>query len=359
MKIFYIKPNNSSFIRGDEDILARHFQLSSIVLNQSKGNLEYALNLLKMCFQLFQKGIFGKTVFVCWFADYHAALMVFFAKITWSKSVIFIGGQEAVCYPELNKGVYRNKIRGRFVSYSLRNASLVIANHQSLIYHENSYYNSENPHIDGVKHYVKDFRTPFNVVYNGINPMKFVRDMNIPKQKNLILTVGTMSHYGDFLNKGFDLFIQVAARKPELEFILIGLNPIYLTWVEDEFSVSKIKNLKIIPSFCPQEILNECYNKATIFVQASITEGMPNTLSEAMLMGCIPVGSNINGIPDAIGDTGVVVKHRLVEELENAIDKALKMNTSNAARQRVIELFSFEKREKQLIQIFEKFYIRH
>ncbi len=355
MQIFYIKPNNSSFIRGDEAILARHFQLSSIVLNQSKGNLVYSLNIFKMCLQLLQKGIFGKAVFVCWFADYHAALMVLFAKITRSKSVIFIGGQEAVCYPELNKGVYRNKIRGRFVSYSLRNASLVIANHKSLIYHENDYYTPEKPHVDGVKHYVKGFRTPFNIVFNGIDSTKFVRDFSISKQENRILTVGTMSHLGDFQNKGFDLFIQVAARKPELNFVLIGLNPAYLNWVEEKFSVSKIENLKIIPSFCPQEILIENYNKAAVFVQASITEGMPNTLSEAMLMGCIPVGSNINGIPDAIGDTGVVVKHRSVDELANAIDKAVMMNTSTAAYQRVVEMFSFEKREKQVIEIFEKF----
>jgi len=73
--------------------------------------------------------------------------------------------------------------------------------------------------------------------------------------------------------------------------------------------------------------LNEKYNQAKVFVQASITEGMPNTLSEAMLLECIPVGSNINGIPDAIGETGIIIKHRKVEELEIGINKALKMNT--------------------------------
>jgi len=354
MQIVYIKPNNSSFIRGDEEILARHYKVLPVLLNQSKGNWVYSLNIVKMCFQLLYKGLTANTIFVCWFADYHSALMVFLAKLTGNKSVIFIGGQETVCYWELGKGVYRKKIRAAFVKFSLRNASQVIANHQSLIYHENKYYNAENPHIDGVKHYVAGFKTPVDIVYNGIDPQKFVRNFDIAKQENLVLTVGTMNHKGDFLNKGFDMFIQAAARKPELEFVLIGLNPNYLDWVETEYSVSKISNLKIIPSFCPQEILNENYNKARVFVQASITEGMPNTLSEAMLLECIPVGSNINGIPDAIGDTGVVVMHRSVEEIGAAIDKALQMKTSEAARKRVIELFSFQKREKQLVEIFEK-----
>ena len=354
MKIIFIKPNNSSFIRGDEEILARHYKVIPLLLNQSKGNLVYSMNMLRKCFKLVAEGIFGKAVFVCWFADYHSAVMVFLAKLTGSKSIIFIGGQEAVCYWELGKGVYRNKIRALFVKYSLRNTSHVIANHESLIYHENSYYNADNPHIDGVKHYVKEFQSPVDIVFNGIDPKKFVRDYNVTKQDNLVLTVGTMNHLGDFQNKGFDMFIQVAARNPQWNFVLIGLNRNYIDWVEEHFIASKIPNLKIIPSFCPQEILNESYNKAKVFVQASITEGMPNTLSEAMLMECIPVGSNINGIPDAIGDTGVIVMHRSVEEIESAIGIAMEMNTSKAARQRVIELFSFEKREKQLVAIFEK-----
>ena len=71
-----------------------------------------------------------------------------------------------------------------------------------------------------------------------------------------------------------------------------------------------------------------------------------------MLLECIPVGSNINGIPDAIGDTGVVIRQRNVEDLETGIRHALKKETGLQARQRVIELFSFERRERELLRIF-------
>ncbi|MGC3976843.1 MAG: glycosyltransferase [Paludibacteraceae bacterium] len=100
--------------------------------------------------------------------------------------------------------------------------------------------------------------------------------------------------------------------------------------------------------------MNESYNKAKVFVQASITEGMPNTLSEAMLLECIPVGSNINGIPDAIGDAGIVIQRRSTDDLGAGIRQALKMNTSELARKRVIEMFSFEKRDRQLKDVIEK-----
>ena len=350
-RIIYIKPANSSFIRGDQQIFEKKYKVTPFLMNQNKNNFIYGIQLFKLFFYLlfcvFRKNI----IFVSWFADYHSALMAFVAKLIHKKSVIFIGGQEAVSYPELKKGVYRKKFRGICVKFALRNTTLIIANHKSLIYHENYYYNPEKPHIDGIKHYVDGLNTKTEIVFNGIDSSKFKRDLSIEKENNLILTVGTMSQIGDFYNKGFDLFIEAARRNSELNFVLIGLSPNYLDWTEENYKVSQIKNLQIIPSFCPHEVLNEKYNKAKVFVQASITEGMPNTLSEAMLLECIPVGSNINGIPDAIGDTGIVIKQRRVEDLEAGIMQALEMNSGKMARQRVLNMFSFEKREKEILEI--------
>lgn len=351
IRIVYITPNNSTFTRGDQKIFEKFADISTISLSQLKGNIKYAFKSLKMFVYLISKVFTKNIVFIAWFADYHSAVMTLAAKLTGKKSIILIGGQEAVCYKELNKGVYRNKIRSAFVKYALRNTSLIIANHKSLIYHENYYYNQENPHIDGIKHYVKGLKTPVEIINNGVDTSKFIRDYSIQKNDNLILTVGTMNQTGDFYNKGFDLFIMAAKRNPNLQFILIGLHPNFIKWTEENFQFSKIVNLKIIPSYCPHEILNESYNKAKVFVQASITEGMPNTLSEAMLLECIPVGSKTNGIPDAIGDTGIVIEKRSVEELEKGILEALKMNTAKQARERVMELFSIEKRELEFRNI--------
>lgn len=353
-RIFYIKPNNSSFIRNDEKIFSRHFKVESILLQQSKGNIIYGINLLKLLVRLIIKSIDRSVIFVSWFGDYHSAIASFVGKLTGIKTFIFIGGQEAVLYPDLQKGVYRQTIRAAFVKYALKNTDLIIANHSSLLYHENYYYNATNPHIDGIKHYVKGLNTPTEILYNGIDTDKFLRDVTIEKSDNLILTVGTMHHTGDFYNKGFDLFIEAAKINPDLNFVLIGLNPNYLKWTDENYGASNIKNLRIIPSFCPQELLNEMYNKAKVFVQASITEGMPNTLSEAMLLECIPVGSNVNGIPDAIGNTGIIIKQRNVTELSKAIRAALQLKTAKLARERVIEQFSLAVRETKLLEIMHQ-----
>jgi glycosyltransferase involved in cell wall biosynthesis len=62
--------------------------------------------------------------------------------------------------------------------------------------------------------------------------------------------------------------------------------------------------------------LVELYNRHEFYLQLSVAEGFPNTLCEAMLCGCIPIGSNVFSIPKIIGDTGFVLKHRNMDELK-------------------------------------------
>jgi len=350
--IIFIKPTNSSFIATDQRILEKYYNVIPYLLDQNKGKVRYFRNLFLLAIFLLKNA--GKSkAFICWFGDYHAAVMVFMAKLTKKTSVILAGGQEAICYRELGKGVYLKRFRGFLVKYALRNCSLILPNHQSLIYHENSFYNPANPHIDGIKHYVKGIKGEIIIVPNGIDTFRIDRNTEIQKDPNLVLTVGTMNKESDFYNKGFDLFIELARRCQSQEFVAIGVKRFYLDWIEERYKISEIRNLKIIPSFCPDEVLIEYYNKANVYLQISITEGMPVSLGEAMLCECIPIGSNVNGIPDAIGTTGVIVYKRDLDELESALKKALAMNTGNLARLHTIENFSIEKREKKLFEVLE------
>ena len=354
-KIIFIKPSNSSFINGDEEILKKHFEVDSYLASFKKEKIQFFSEALKLFFYLIFKTK-KANLYITWFADYHAAIVVLAAKILCKKSIIFIGGQEAICYPELNKGVYLKKGRALCVKFALKNTNLIIANHKSLIYHENYYYNQTNPHIDGIKHYIPELKTPIEIIYNGINPDKIKRDFNIEKKSNLVLTVGTMNQINDFINKGFDLFIEVAKRNKNINFVLISLKDQYKSWVEEHYNISEIKNLKVIPYFCTDETLVYNYNIAKVYVQPSITEGMPVSLCEAMLCECIPVGSNVNGIPDAIGNTGIIINKRNVIELESAILKALHLNSGSEAREQILKNFTFEIKEEKLIKTINNYF---
>ena len=351
-KILYIKPANSSFILNDQKILEKHFDVRSYLISPKKSGLQILTGLFKLI--VFILGNAGNTkVILTWFGDYHAAVIVCCGRLLHIKVVIFAGGQEAIFYPELKKGVYYKKYRGMFVKYALRNADLIIPNHQSLVYHENFYYDPKGKK-DGIKYYIPDLKTRIAVLPNGIDTTKFFRDASIKKNPGQVLTVGTMHSIYDFINKGFDLFIRVAERNPDLEFVLIGIRKEFLPWVEENYHVSRIRNLELIFSFCPDDVLFKQYNTAKVFVQASITEGMPNTISEAMLCECIPVGSNVNGIPDAMGGTGIIIQTREVGEVGKAIHLALAMNSGALARSFVTKYFSLENREKALTIILSE-----
>jgi glycosyltransferase involved in cell wall biosynthesis len=351
LRIIYIKPANSSFILSDQRILEKQFQVIPYLVPRPAKKFLFPLGLLRLFFFLMWNG-WRCRAFVCWFGDYHAAVMVFSGKLLRKKTIIFAGGQEAVCYKELGKGVYLNPVRGEFVKYALRNASMLLPNHVSLMYHENHFYQPGNPHIDGINHYVGKVKGVVNVIPNGIDFTRISRDPSIVKDPDLVLTVGTMSSEADFYNKGFDLFIELARRMPERKFVMIGVNRNYMTWMEEKYRPAEVKNLTVIPSYCPDDILKQYFNQAKVYLQISITEGMPVSLGEAMLCECIPVGSNVNGIPDAIGDTGIIVFQREIGALTEAVNKAMTLDTGDQAREHTLSLFSMELREERILKAF-------
>lgn len=352
-RIIFIKPADSSFILTDQKILEKYYRVTPYLVKASADKLKYVRSLLSLSLFLARQ-VWKSDALTCWFGDFHAAIMVFFARLAGKPSLIFAGGQESVCYKELGKGVYLKKVRGAMVKYALRNCTVIMPNHASLIYHVNHFYSYDNPHIDGIDHYVGKIRGQYEVIPNGIDKSRIDRDTDIMKDPRMVLTVGTMYKKSDFLNKGFDLFIEAARRCSDLTFVLIGIPRPFLEWTENEWKVSEISNLTVIPSYCPSEVLREYFNKATVYLQVSITEGMPVSLGEAMLCECIPVGSNVNGIPDAIGDNGVIVHRREVDEVVAAIRKALSMGTGKQARWHTLESFSDQKREARIREVFEK-----
>jgi glycosyltransferase involved in cell wall biosynthesis len=351
-KLLFVKHANSSFIKADQVILEKSYWVIPFLINQKKSPFHFFFRMLALIVFVVRNA-FGTIAMVTWFGDYHSAVLTFFGKLLRIKVIIFAGGQESICYPELRKGVFFKKLRGICVKYALRNATLIIPNHASLIYHENHYYRDDGKK-DGIRFYVHGIKTPMVIIPNGIDVDKFQMESCGTKQGNAILTVGTMNSSYDFVNKGFDLFIEMARKNPDLDFTIIGVKRQFTDWLEEQFQISKMPNLRIIFSYCPDEILINEYNRAKVFVQASITEGMPNTLSEAMLCKCIPVGSNVNGIPDAIGETGVIVYRRDVNELVAAVRKALTMNTGELARQHVLENFTLQHREAKILALFSE-----
>lgn len=59
-------------------------------------------------------------------------------------------------------------------------------------------------------------------------------------------------------------------------------------------------NVKFVGSLAEREEVNRLLLETSLYVQPSLTEGMPRSIIEAMAMGCPVLGSNVGGIPDLV-----------------------------------------------------------
>jgi glycosyltransferase involved in cell wall biosynthesis len=117
--------------------------------------------------------------------------------------------------------------------------------------------------------------------------------------------------------------------------------------------MDNLSNISILPHLPHPELL-QLYSKYKVYVQASISEGMPNALIEAMTMCCVPIGSNVAGIPEVIASHGLILRHRSVDELEKLLVQALKMDNSVDIRNYIVSKFDFDIRKKRLFWVLDQ-----
>lgn len=66
------------------------------------------------------------------------------------------------------------------------------------------------------------------------------------------------------------------------------------------------ENVVLMKKINQDELINQ-FQAHEFYAQLSMFEGFPNALCEAMLCGCIPIGSSVSAIPDIIGETGFIL----------------------------------------------------
>ena len=93
-----------------------------------------------------------------------------------------------------------------------------------------------------------------------------------------------------------------------------------------------------------EDVLNDWYRRASVYVQASAHEGFGLSVAEGMLAGCIPVTTRAGALPEVVGDIGVQVDGQDPARLAAAIARALERDDHEraAARERVLQSFPLE-----------------
>jgi len=264
-----------------------------------------------------------------WFAGGHAARVVFLSKLFRKKSIVVVGGYEVAKVPEINYGLMLNPKSARRVKYVLENADLVLTVDESLKKDaiNNARVNGEN----------------ILTVSTGYDYEKF---RPAGEKENLVISVSVGDTWTRVQLKGLDTFVKSAEFLSDVRFLVIGIQGGALKKLQDITS----PNVEFLGPLSQDELI-PYYQRAKVYCQLSMREGLPNALCEAMLCECVPVGTRNCGIPTAIDDTGFYVPYGDPKATAEAIKEALNADKGKEARERIKKMFPIERREKELVEI--------
>lgn len=339
-RLLYLSPQPSTFIQKDVEFLSGHFSVSEHGFLM-KGKALLPLMFLRQLLFLLMKLPTAKVVVVM-FGGYHSFLPALLAKLLGKPCHIILGGTDCTSYPSINYGTFRKPVQGWFTAWSYRLCTTLLPVHRSLIAQQNTYY-TEDDGSQGCSAFVPDLMTPFVEVVNGYEAEKWTVG---EKQPRSFITVGYFDSPDRLKLKGVDLMVELARSLPDCTFTVVG--------VGKEGLLPPLPNLKVCERVTHHE-LRELFATSRFYMQLSISEGFPNAICEAMLSGCVPIGSDVSAIPDIISDTGFVLGKRDHSLLRKLVDSALSHPDLDAlgrmARERIAVNYPLHKRGERLLEV--------
>ena len=280
------------------------------------------------------RGISETDIVFCWFGKLHAYWAVRFARLLGKKSIVVAGGDDVVHVPEIKYGMYSYWWKRWCPNYVFRNTDVILCV-------------SEFNRIETIENTGAALEKIITLVH-GFDSEKWQPVADIPKEP-IVLTVGRVTRE-TLPRKGLELFVRAARLMPDTPFFVVGPCT--------DGSIQKLRNLAsdnvtVTGGLCRDDLI-EMYLRAKVYVQASVHEGFGCSVAEAMLCKCVPVVSRRAALPEVVGDVGFYAENMQPESLAAAIDKALQSDMGGAARERVIDEFSIEKRRKNLLKALEE-----
>lgn len=179
-------------------------------------------------------------------------------------------------------------------------------------------------------------------VYIGMDAQVFRPQKT--KREKMVLFVGRLVK-----NKGvlelLEAFSQCAEKDFELWFV--GEGPLLGPLQEKAVGLGIKGRVKFFPK-ADRPKLPEVYSKAHVLVLPSWSEGFGLVVAEAMMCGCLVLGSDIPGIQDQIEDqkTGFLFRVRDTADLTQKLDQILSARNLDSVRAAALEKardFSLEK----------------
>lgn len=199
------------------------------------------------------------------------------------------------------------------------------------------------------------FKGKISGVFPGGGGFKFTEsDLYITKfsERRLILIKGYQGKHGRCIN----VLRALKAFQEELSsfnIVVFGANIEVLEFTVSS-NLSKWENFKILKKIEHRQVL-KLMGEARIYIGNSLSDGMPNTLLEAIIMGAFPVQSNPGGVTAELikdGENGLLIKNpEDIDEISNIFKVLIKKKINMPA--------GVEVNLKELKPLFEREVIKN
>jgi glycosyltransferase involved in cell wall biosynthesis len=146
--------------------------------------------------------------------------------------------------------------------------------------------------------------------------------------------------------------------KDQYQLVLGGRKDAHCVKLENQARKLKIEDNVIFTGFIFEEDLPIIYSAASLFVFPSLYEGFGLPPLEAMACGTPVIASNATSLPEVVGDAGILVEPKNVNDLRNAIlavlfDKELRFNLRRKGLERA-KKFNTYKTGCSILNLLEK-----
>ncbi|GAA2369486.1 GT4 family glycosyltransferase PelF [Streptomyces sp. NPDC091290] len=199
--------------------------------------------------------------------------------------------------------------------------------------------------------------TAIRTVYNGVDPAAFPPAGPEPETPTLSWA-GRVDPIKD-LETLIRAFALVRAQRPDVRLRLFGGTPRGGEAYRErcEALAAELGHADAVTFEGRVDDIKDAYAAGSVVMLSSISEGFPFTLIEAMSCGRATVSTDVGGVREAVGDTGLVVPPRdpaamAAAALELLGDPGRRRAMGEAARLRVIEQFTL----RQTIDTFRGIY---
>lgn len=356
-KILFIHFGPSSFVCEDLKILRKTHNVQEFYFNVNKSKsiitttLTYLNSYITQIFWLLRHAPKADIIY-CWFADFHAFVPAIVSKVCKIPLLVVLGGVDGVSNKELNYGVFTSKWRAPINRFVIKNANFLLPVDDSLIKAKSIAKHWGEAYPNGIKHHIPNLNINWLELPTGYDSKLWAMgNENRPKS---VLTVALINSNKRFRIKGIDLLLKSSIYLPDYTFTIIGIGKEMHSFINQEYKLGN--NVILLPPLPRKELVSH-YKNASLYAQLSRSEGLPNVLCEAMLCGCIPIGSPVFGIPKAILDPELIVYKPDPKLIADTIIFAHeKFNSQRGQfREHIDKNYSIEIREQKLLSLIDDY----